>query len=624
MNIENPLSPLFTGLLLALPGLWWTARALSFRVCSDHRTAQLLIPGFTVILWLLAVHLGGLLTHHFSTGLLIGTLVPATYGYIWARRLVKTDTLLLTPQKFPWQLIGVAEMGTLIILPAIIFWDFHDRDWHFALTAQIVNDIYPPRDSVFANLQLNYHYGIDTLFAMIMALTRLRVDLTVDLVTILAWWYTLILFGLLCERLFGERAGPLGILLVGFAGGFPWWLETPSYVNALQNYYVVGNQILNPTLTSYFFQHPWTLGTPLLVIILLLWDEFYQREHRRFEIVYALSLSFIVLGFSNMTLFLALSASTLVISVLTYFKANSTGKRDHSMLLPTIAITVAIAITPLLGGMFSILLGHESQAGIVFADKGIAGDWLASLQWHLANFGLLLPLGIAGLLLMKSPLRWVLALLVIGSILTLNLFRYERSWDIVKFATVAQIILAIASVDILVRLLKSTVTSLKFSAWLLGGAIIATGLTFHIPFWLSLPITASWLEPALWRKPPGLTAGEEQAISWLRHRISAGEIVLCPIALFTGCRILGGFPFLYHPTLPWQLGFPAERIAQRQKLFLINQSSVDFQPYLTEGVKWAILPAGVAPWETVMRTWVKEGSAKEVVTFGTVTVFQMK
>lgn len=623
MNIENPLSPLFMGLLVALPGLWWTARALSFRVCSDYRTAQLLTPGFTVILWLLAVHLGGLVTHHFSTGLLIGTLVPAAYGYVSARRLIKKDTPPLTPQNFPWQLILAAEIGTMVILPAVIFWDFHDKDWHFALTAQIVNDIYPPRDSIFANLQLSYHYGIDTLFAMVMALTRLRVDLTIDLVTVLAWWYTLVLFGLLGERLFGERAGLIGILLGGFAGGFPWWLETTSYVNALQNYYVVGNQILNPTFTSYFFQHPWTLGTPLLVVILLLWDEFYQREHRRVEIIYALSSSFIVLGFSNMTLFLTLSASTLVISVLTYLKANSTGQRNHSMLLPTVAITAAIAITPVLGGMSSFLLGQNGHAGIVFTDQGIAGNWLANLQWHLANFGFLLPLGIIGLLLLKSPFRGLLALLVVGSILTLNIFKYERTWDIVKFATVVQIILAIASVGVIVRLLKSTVSSFKFLAWLLSGTIIATGLTFHLPFWLSLPINATWLEPALWRNPPALIAGEEQAISWLRHRISVGEIVLCPKTLFSDCKIFGGFPFLYDPTLPWQFGFPPEWIVQRQNLFLINHLPVDIKPYLREGVKWAIIPSGVKPWEPILQAWSENKSAELVATFDSVKVFHL-
>lgn len=621
MNIENPLSSFLVGLLVTLPGLWWTARAFSFRVCSDYHAAQILTPGFTVILWLLAVHLAGLATHSFSNGLLIGTLIPAAYGYAYARRLMTTKTV--TTQIFPWQLIWVAGICTIVILPAVIFWDFHDRNWHFAVTTQIVNDIYPPRDFTFANLQLSYHHGIDTLFAMVIALTRLRMDFTIDLVTVLTWWYTLVLFGLLSTRLFGERAGLLGILLGGFAGGFPWWLETTAYVEAM-NAYKVGDQFLNPPFASYFFQYPWTLGTPLLLIILFLFEEFYQREQRRLEVIYAFMLSFAVLSFSNMTLFLTLSVSTLVSSVLAYLQAHSTGKGNRLMLLLPIAIAATLIITPLFGGMLPFLfhLGQGGGASIIFADQGIAGNCLTNLQWNLAGFGFLLPLGIVGLLLIKSSSRWLFAFMVVGSLFTVNLFKYERTWDIVKFATVAQIILAIASVGVLVWLLKRTRLSFKFLAGLLGGVIIAAGLTFHLPFWLN-DARGIWLEQALWRTPSVLTPAEEQAISWVRHRISEGEIVICPMTLFFGCMSLGGFPFLYHPSLPWTLGFPLEKIAQRQNLFSPNLLPVDVKPYLNEGVRWAILPAGAEPWETVVHTWVKEGSAKEVVTFEAVTVFQV-
>jgi hypothetical protein len=623
MNIENPLSPFLIGLLVTLPGLWWTARAISLRMSNDSTLALLLTPGLMVSLWLLAVHLAGLATRHFSTGLILGSLIPAAYGYVYGRRLIRET--ITTSSPLPWRMVWTASLGTLVILPAVVFWDFFDKGWHLAVTAQILNDVYPPRDLVFGNFLLNYHYGIDTLFAILTALTRGHPAVVMDVVTVLAWWYTLVLFGILCAELFGERAGVLGVVICGFAGGFPWGIGTTATVaNALQSFYQVGTQLVNPPVTSYFFQAAWTIGIPLALIILLLWNEFYHHRNFRREILYGLALCLLVLSFSNLTLFLTVSASAFAISILTYFSEKHTDYESRIGLRPVVTIGVTMMLVPFLGGMFSFLQNPgltQQMAGIIVAPQGIAGSPWNNLQWNLATFGFLLPLGMAGLLIHPRH-RGLFILLVVGSLFVLNGFKYERTWDIVKFATVAQIILAISSVGAIVWWWENRRDWSRYLAWAMGGILIAPGLAFHIPFWLNLPTSVPPFEIAIWRNAPSLTAGEAQAISWLRRHISAGDMVLCPPTLSTVCNIDGGFPMLYHP-VSWLVGFPYEWIQRRQELFAIESLPVSITPYLNEGVRWAILPAGTEPWETVIRTWVTEGSAKAVVTFETVTVFQM-
>jgi hypothetical protein len=595
---------------------------------NDSTLALLLTPGLMVTLWLLAVHIAGLATRHFSTGLILGSLIPAAYGYVYGRRLRRETTVTSSP--FPWRLVWTAGLGTLVILPAVVFWDFFDKGWHLPVTAQLLNDVYPPRDLVFSHFLLNYHYGIDTLFAMLTALTRGPPTVVMDVVTVLAWWYTLVLFGILGTQLFGEHAGVMSIVICGFAGGFPLGVGAASSVaNALQSFYQVGTQLVNPPLTSYFFQPAWTIGIPLALIILLLWNEFYHHKNFCREILYGLALCFIVLSFSNLTLFLTLSASAFAMSVLTYFSDKQTDHRSRTLLLPAVAIGVTMMLAPLLGGMFSFLQNPgltQQMAGIVVAPQGIAGSTWDNLEWHLTTFGLLLPVGLVGLMTHQRH-RGLFILLVGGCLFVLNGFKYERTWDIVKFATVAQMILAISSVGVIVWWWENRKDWSRYLAWAVGSILIAPGLAFHIPFWLNLPLSAPPFEIAIWRMAPSFSQGEVQAISWLRRHVSAGDIVLCPPTLSTWCYIDGGFPMLYHP-VSWLVGFPYEWIKRRHELFAAlfaaEQLPVSITPYLNVGVRWVILPpTGAAPWETMVRTWIKEGSAKEVVTFDAVTVFQV-
>lgn len=671
MATTSPLSPYLSLLVLLLPGLWWAGVYFSRAVTYELGLAKLLTPGFTVLLWLLSVHVSGLLSHDFNQALVLGTLLPGLLGYALRLRLGAADA----EPAFPWPLARQAALATLVILPATLFWDFNDKileDFyygHFAITEQILNGVYPPRDLTFPEINLVYHYGVDTLFAMLIAISRLRTDWVIDLATLLTWWYTLFLFGALSARLFGERAAWLGIWIGGFAGGLPWlagWFNealqvdmrlvsfSPNLMTQLMGLYTFAPSAevgasgsggrVNMWFASWFFAHPWSLGLPLALLPVLLWSQKQQRK----TWFWALLLCLLVASFVHLAVFLTLGAALLATLLLEAAYLHRQGQRSPELLLAAGGLLLALLLSPLLSDMVSSLLVRGSTAeewgGVAFSPYGIAGNWANNLTWHVATFGLFLPLGLLGFLLLPRRFLWLFGLLVIGSLLSLNLFRYERTGDIVKFAIIAQLALSVAATGAIAWLWRRGRGWLRLGTWMLVAILILPGLLYHLPFWLypNLPDSRYLNDghlivltpPALWRENQMRTlvapSGDERtAIAALRPLLQPGEGVLCPpeddvmdAEPALACALLGGFPQLWGTGWAYTFGYPASWIERRRAL--IEAPQLASQTYWQAGFRWALIPADYpSRWTALARLWEQTGQAQLLNQFGTVKLYRL-
>lgn len=630
MSMAPPMPAALIMLLLMLPGVFRLGLNLSRRSFSSPSVAMLMAPGIATCLWLVAVHALGLVTQSFVLAVTLGTLIPGSAGYLLRQPIEPTSKNLPTcppwySGAFPFTLV----IATLIILPAVVFWDFHDKignySSHFSVTAQILNNIYPPRDLAFADHPLHYHYGVDTLFAMVGALARLPVDWAIDAVTIFSWIYTLLLLGALGYACFG-RSGVLPMLLVGaFGGGWPWIVQSRQELS----HFLLGvahlhGHYINPPTASYFFQHPWTLGLPLTLMVLLIMLNLRTSQPKLMH-GFLLALCFTTLGLSNITLCLSVGAALLGATLVQLLMKKIPARQALLTMGFLFAGLVGVFV---LSGMTGLLSGDPALSGgrVVLASQGIGGNLMNTLQWNLATFGFLLPFGFLGLF-SRHPLCWVLFFMAVGGIVIVNTLEYTQSWDIVKFATVAQLALSLGAAGYLVSLKDRPYG--KYVRVPLLGLLMASGLLFHLAFWINPPNIP--FSPALWKTDieRTLDSSDKEAIQWLRGQIRPGEIVLVPREQALAYAYWGGFPQLWTDPVTQTLGYSPSLLEHRATLThgLSRKKGESLKPYWDAGVRWIVLKASPSGTTTNIPPFFQELIESEAfpkIRFGPITIYRLR
>ena len=590
MHVANPLPASLLALLLALPGVWLAGRSAARRLGLDRASAALVGPAISLALWLLAVHAIAYAARSFVPGLVAGTLAVGAVGYA-AWRLGDPPAEGPPISRWAW---AIAAVAAAVIAPMALRWSFHDEAniaGHMAITAEMQNGVYPPRHPTFPAFELRYHYGFDLVAAAVTALTRLRVDRAMDAVTLPCFAWT----GALAFRL-GEAharppraraAGAFGAVLLLFGGGLPFVCapalppNVPTWIGQCS----IAGLALNPPFVSYFFQHPWTVGAPLALAALIVAEGAARGPTR----LAALGLLLFALSFTQIVLFLAVGGALLAAEAVASDGASERAGAVRAIrrgalrvLFLAAAIALVIVAARRLGGFFAPPPDGASS-GLV-AHLGVAGKLADTLRWHLASFGLLLPLGVAGLFT-RTRGRLALAALLGGGLLVLNVVRYGLSWDAVKFGTVAAIALSLLGGAALARLwvARPALLGRALSLGLLGCAI-APGLAHPIVFGLDLPgiplgnfpKTAELLSPA-----------DEEAASWLRTRVAPADVVYRSIPASYGYAPWAGLPQPWVESQTRAFGFSASRIAARQNL--VRGLPPDPDRWLAQGVRWLVL-----------------------------------
>jgi hypothetical protein len=364
-------------------------------------------------------------------------------------------------------------------------------------------------------------------------------------------------------------------------------------------------------MVSYLFQHPWDLGLPLgLTAILVHLDDPASGRARASLRLGALGLLVAATGLSQAALFAALAASLAVAEILD--RGRPTAGRALGSLL---AIGAGVAVAGQLGMMF---LPQDAAESSLIVQPWVAGSPADSGLWVLATYGLLLPLGLAGLACVRRG-RVLLGLLVVGGLVVVQVVRYRFSWDMAKFATVSALGLSIAASATLHRLfaLRPRIASLTLGVALLVGST-AAGVSYPLIFAFRPDLVP---EEVFARGPAELTADDAEAVRWLRPRVGADEAVFRRYTFGQAYAQLGGLPVPWFDNLVPTHGFAGWRLRARERLLTTMPDDPD--AWLAQHVAWFVLAPEDEPLASHAERWIARGRAREVARFGKLRVIRL-
>ena len=188
--IENPQPAWLSLLLFALPGITFAAFAINEAVFSQTNRPLCTVPAIGIVLALMPTHLLALAFGSLTVGLSGAWVAVAVAGYLWAAWRGRRFRGAIAVDGAGRTRLGIAFLATIpIVLPTILF-NFFDEvsfNGHLAIIAHLQNGTYPPRYLYEPNLLLRYHYAFDLAAAIVTALTQVRLDHAVDLLTVGLW-----------------------------------------------------------------------------------------------------------------------------------------------------------------------------------------------------------------------------------------------------------------------------------------------------------------------------------------------------------------------------------------------------------------------------------------------------
>lgn len=634
-HVSRPFTMWVALLVIFLPGIWRAGRCVLSVTGFSVRMASILAPGTTIALWMAFVHLAALAFHNFYYGFIAATSFLGLVGYI-----VRFDK-----NKFPYQLPDktfhfTALVTTFITSLSAIVKDNGDRvliTGHFSITEQMLNGFYPPLHLTFPEYVLPYHYGVDIFFAMVATIFALPVNAAATFTTIILWFYSMLLFGYISTRFFGEKAGSIGILVCAFACGFPVFYLFAKDYNF--DYFTIFGKIINfgiPkvdqmfAVTSMFFpyQHPWTIGLPIflsLVIVYFLRD---RRIANSFTYHAVLALFLFILGLSNTTLFVTSISGLLFCAVVQFFMQK---KRKEALHLTT-TIFVSIIGFVLFSGAYAIIAAGFEGA-ITLREAPINGSVFSDIVWNINNLGLLGIFAVFGLIaLKKHHLFQIFSIcMIIGGMVVYSVFVYKYSWDIQKFLIVSHLLLVIVATGGVMQLRQVNLKLYRVCLVLLCFYGINNNL-----------LSASW-EPVsskVWVRPQN----ELDAISWLRNNANPKDLTLYLPAYPWGYNSIHCMNYITGEALPiantiypevdfavfggistlrpdWgtkSFPFPRAHLSLRKEM-ANHPERFSIEDFARQGVKWVIVDVDKMPGnlsEPLFSKWKDENYIKEIVTFG--------
>jgi hypothetical protein len=249
---------------------------------------------------------------------------------------------------------------------------------------------------------------------------------------------------------------------------------------------------------------------------------------------------------------------------------------------------------------------------------GAVDDFLGSVVWNVGTFGLLLPAGLIGIAF-TGRFRAIVATLAVGGLLVVNVVKYNHSWDIAKFGTVASLGLSIAASAALSRVADMRRSSFgRMAGALLVSGFVAAAMIFIVAFALVVP---GLPEEEYGRRPAPYTEDEARAMNWLRYNVNAGELV------YRNSGHAYAFAQWAGLSQPWQdpmlvrFGAPPSLTAQRNRL--IRTLPDDSHQFALEEIVWFVIRRDGSRPDTLTERWVNEGRAVVRANYGDLRIVQL-
>jgi hypothetical protein len=474
---------------------------------------------------------------------------------------------------------------------------------HLSIPQEMLNGFYPPRHLAFPQFELRYHYGFDIASAAVAALFgQPSMRVVVHVLTLALWGYSAYLAWGLGRRWTDVPAGgPIATAVVLFAGGFPFFCRAIFPVLPYLEGDCDGLDIhLTPPVPSIFLQHPWSLGIPLMLCLLLLLAEVRESNLSWWACA---SVLLVALSLSQLVLF-----GALLVAAALQLTVHTSGKPFMRILRAAVWACAVAAVASLLHGFFARPLEPQALRLELRPFWTLPLDELAA--YLVQSFGLLLLLGPLGIALLRKGrlLVGTLTALSLGAFLLLN---YPNSWDIVKFAMAAMLGLAIGTATLIAQAWNRP----RWRAPALAGLLLVPALG------------VSWLTGATLfhrhAKLPALSEDDDAVIGYLRGHAQPGESVLRlkdPIRY----AIYGGLPILAKDVNAASLGFSEAVMNDREEL--TERPREQIERYVQQAVRWVVVDHAEAEKDlaTVVHSWESQGLANRVFSAGTLDLFRIE
>jgi hypothetical protein len=309
--------------------------------------------------------------------------------------------------------------------------------------------------------------------------------------------------------------------------------------------------------------------------------------------------------------------------------------RDRGAVVVLVGLGLSLLGAQLMGGFFAS--GPFPPAGGLFNTGFSVHDFsgpdavVGQMQWNLASFGALLPLGIVGLLRARGKI-FLISLAATGLVIA-NTLRYEYTWDIVKFGTVGAIALSIGAGIALSGLAVWADTRPRMLVCgLVVIALMAEGIAYPLDALLAYDprvrsrLSIQMIRPYFSTSYP-VDQDNARAISFLRTHIRVPEVVYRAEDRSEPYAIWGGLPtqfsvFRADANDNDHYGLGREKFAIRANLGEVSETW--FDQLAAEHVSWVVTDPDDAAINAILRSPEGRSRALLAAQYGTVRIFSLR
>lgn len=477
--------------------------------------------------------------------------------------------------------------------------DEHAVYGHKSMVEQFRRGVYPLYYPSSPDEEARYHYGFDILAGVFTRGFDLNSDLAIDLVCILlalmmCWGAAAVA----CDE-DAERSAPFAAIAIHLGAGLAFLLLAGvegRHPRCLTQYHHPScNVELFPTQIMNVFQHPVSMGVPLLLAAVLLFSRVagVKGKEPLLSKGHALTIlaTTLVLGALSVGQFVYYALGGLAaLAALPAWRFKRPPYAKSAIALVA-ALGLSFVLAYAIGGM---LAPNSTIDPNLVRARAVWGfppkESFGGIMWHHAvNLGLgflLLPWFVFDGLKTRRPAVLLLTAFGIGGILVAHLFNYSRSWDIVKFPSAASFALSLVFVLVVDRFFAKmshvgAVWARRIGGVLLcgSGALAAIFILFPLDGANRLYSVGRWTGDAVVR----------QCIDWLRdHDYESKDVVYAQSNVAMELSVFGGLSVVAEDTDLYYMGVKNSELQRMRRLSNRIRSTLDPKALEELGVRYLV------------------------------------
>lgn len=498
-----------------------------------------------------------------------------------------------------------AALVLLLAVYGYVAWTYQMHDEHAvfghkSMVEQLRRDVYPLYYPSAPAEEARYHYGFDIVAGALARAYGVSSDVAIDLVCLLMVAFMALGAAAVASDEGAERSAPFAALAVHFGAGLGWLLLAGvegRHPRCLAQYHHPSCEVeLFPTQFLNVFQHPVSVGVPMLLLLVLLLPRLVTRAP---AFVGARKAPYAALALAALLALAAASVGQFVYYALGALAALAAaplllfgrGKAGLAGALTLAAVCAAsLGLAYLQGGMLTESPSIDPNLVMLREVLGFPKetDVRGILYHHVVNLGVgfvLLPLFAGDALLRRRPGTLTLLAFALGGILVAHLFVYTRSWDIVKFPSAASFALSLLYVIVVDRAL----VALRYPwSWLrYAGAALLMGSGLVAAAFVVWPLDASHrlYDPGRWRAD----ALVRQTIDWFHeHEYRSRDVIYAQGNVSKELSVFGGLSVVAQDADLFYMGVRLDELHRQRQLASRVQHRMDREALDALGIRYLV------------------------------------